>query len=181
MRRRQIGNSPALVRLICGPDDISRSRDFAHSHVGITLARLIENRVSAFYVEKPGGKRFDVIVALDPRANKYLKTTPDRNQSNELLFLSNCLHFMHWASRKLRLPIIVPAGAHVTRPLCILLFLNLPLILARHTEVIGGSRNWDYRYTWLRDAAFSMREPRTGKPTPVMFTVEGSSQIPEII
>jgi GH15 family glucan-1,4-alpha-glucosidase len=72
-------------------------------------------------------------------------------------------------------------------------------------EVIGGSRNWDYRYTWLRDAAFTvyaflrigfreeaagfmrwigdhaMREPRDEKPTPVMFTVEGSSQIPEII
>ena len=23
-------------------------------------------------------------------------------------------------------------------------------------EAIGGSRNWDYRYTWIRDAAFSM-------------------------
>ena len=23
-------------------------------------------------------------------------------------------------------------------------------------EKIGGARNWDYRYTWLRDAAFSM-------------------------
>ncbi|MFB6317243.1 glycoside hydrolase family 15 protein [Saccharicrinis sp. FJH54] len=24
-------------------------------------------------------------------------------------------------------------------------------------EVIGGNRNWDYRYTWIRDAAFTMR------------------------
>ena len=23
-------------------------------------------------------------------------------------------------------------------------------------EKIGGARNWDYRYTWLRDSAFSM-------------------------
>ncbi len=23
-------------------------------------------------------------------------------------------------------------------------------------ESIGGSRNWDYRYVWIRDAAFSL-------------------------
>src|SRR5262245_20313316 len=23
-------------------------------------------------------------------------------------------------------------------------------------EVIGGVRNWDYRYTWMRDAAFTV-------------------------
>src|SRR3974377_2480448 len=55
----------------------------------------IEDGVSAFYVEKSGGKRFDVIVALDPCANKYLKTSPDRDYSNELLFLPNCVHFAH--------------------------------------------------------------------------------------
>lgn len=72
-------------------------------------------------------------------------------------------------------------------------------------EVIGGTRNWDYRYTWLRDAAFTVygflrigfREEAAGfmrwirdfvtkqhhssMVTPVMYTVEGSSQIPEII
>src|ERR1700739_2583541 len=55
----------------------------------------IEGRVSAFYIEKPGGKRFDVIVGFDPHANKYLKTIPDRDSSNELLFLLNCVHFAH--------------------------------------------------------------------------------------
>ena len=23
-------------------------------------------------------------------------------------------------------------------------------------EVVGGARNWDYRYSWVRDAAFSV-------------------------
>ena len=23
-------------------------------------------------------------------------------------------------------------------------------------EKVGGTRNWDYRYTWIRDAAFTM-------------------------
>jgi len=70
-------------------------------------------------------------------------------------------------------------------------------------EVIGGTRNWDYRYTWLRDAAFTVygflrigfreeaaafiswlendasKHTNSRAPLPAMFTILGDSEIPE--
>ncbi len=50
----------------------------------------IEDGTSMFYIETPRGKRFDVIVAVDVHADKYLKTVSDREQPEKLLSLPNC-------------------------------------------------------------------------------------------
>lgn len=71
-------------------------------------------------------------------------------------------------------------------------------------ENIGGPRNWDYRYTWIRDASFTLyalmrlgyteeahsfmhwielrcRELKPGKPLQVMYRTDGSRKFPEVV
>jgi len=83
---------------------------------------------------------------------------PERELEEE--FLKTVEYWRHWISQctyrgrwremvqrsalVLKLLTFEPTGAIVAAPTC-----SLP-------EAVGGSRNWDYRYTWIRDAAFTL-------------------------
>jgi GH15 family glucan-1,4-alpha-glucosidase len=65
-------------------------------------------------------------------------------------WLSRCKYTGRWremvyrSALALKLLTFEPTGAIVAAPTC-----SLP-------EGIGGERNWDYRYTWIRDSAFTI-------------------------
>ena len=65
-------------------------------------------------------------------------------------WLSKCTYKGRWremverSALTLKLLTFEPTGAIVAAPTC-----SLP-------EGVGGERNWDYRYTWIRDAAFTV-------------------------
>ena len=55
----------------------------------------IEDGLSKFYFERVGGRRFDVVLAMDVHAHKYLRTNAEGEQLDELLYLPACCHLAH--------------------------------------------------------------------------------------
>ena len=96
------------------------------------LERVPEDYVPRPYSEEETGEAFD-------RTIEYW-----RNWLSKSRYQGRWREVVHRSALTLKLLTYRPTGGIVAAPTT-----SLP-------EQLGGGRNWDYRYTWIRDAAFSL-------------------------
>lgn len=116
-----------------------------------------ETGVCAEFTLEAGQMAVFVVQGIESGAGCGLPITPSQARD---LFKGTVNYWRHWLSQctyrgrwremversalVLKLLTFEPTGAIIAAPTC-----SLP-------EGIGGERNWDYRYTWIRDAAFTL-------------------------
>src|SRR5215207_2419666 len=155
---------------------------------------LREDETAAFVlqeIESGGGCGVPV---SEPEAEELFQQTVEywRSWLSKCTYTGRWREMVHRSALTLKLLTYEPTGAIVAAPTT-----SLP-------EQIGGERNWDYRYTWIRDAAFSLygllrlgfteeagafmnwltdrvREgvERSGDPLQTMYSIHGDRELPE--
>ncbi len=97
-----------------------------------------------WFIVRHGGAAYSRIDSVD------IKSKLDRTAEFWRIWARHCTYRGRWREQVIRCALTLkllqylPSGALVAAATT-----SLP-------ESMGGERNWDYRYTWLRDAAFSL-------------------------
>ncbi len=123
---------------------------------GLRLERCGTGVCVEFSLSEGKGRTFELYEPGDHARH----SKPVTEAESDELFEQTAIYWRNWLSKNtyhgrwremvnrsalvLKLLTYEPTGAIVAAPTC-----SLP-------ESLGGVRNWDYRYTWIRDAAFTV-------------------------
>lgn len=154
-----------------------------------------DNAVASFTLKEDDIACF-VLASADHFSNEQAKDFVQRTYQSTISYWQNWIaqsnYEGHWeemvrrSALTLKLLISQQFGSMVAAPT-----FSLP-------ETIGGSRNWDYRFTWIRDAAFTMhaflqlgfkneakhfldwvKERSTRENLQLMFSIDGNKHLDE--
>jgi GH15 family glucan-1,4-alpha-glucosidase len=161
----------------------------------------VEGTAARAAVTLAPGERLDLVLEWNGQAGPLAEGETDRLQHYTETHWHNWLRHSRYRGRyrevversalMLKMLVYEPTGALVAAPTT-----SLP-------ESVGGVRNWDYRYTWIRDAAFTLyglmrlgfteeaaafmdwlearcREVPEGSGLQVLYAIDGNPDTPEV-
>lgn len=107
---------------------------------------LQEGETVAFILHQSDSPAASASIFPDSQGEELFQQTVEywRRWLSKCTYMGRWREMVHRSCLALKLLTFEPTGAIVAAPTC-----SLP-------EGLGGSRNWDYRYTWIRDAAFTI-------------------------
>lgn len=146
------------------------------------------------FVEVTPGTEWGIYVSKE-EAEKLFRETVEywRSWLSQCRYAGRWREMVHRSALALKLLTFEPTGAIVAAPTT-----SLP-------ERTGGDRNWDYRYTWIRDSAFTIyglmrlgftveagryiqflsrlctKETEEGSPLQIMYGLDGRRELEEEI
>ena len=132
------------------------SPDIALEYWSTIQPEIVDNAVKVDFEIREGHTEYIVIDAVEhvEEADKFNAERIEllfdetvnywRRWINKCTYAGRWREMVHRSALVLKLLTYEPTGAFVAAPTT-----SLP-------EHLGGVRNWDYRYTWIRDAAFSV-------------------------
>ena len=129
-----------------GSLQLATSVDLKQDGAAAVADFLLKEGETVIFVLRPLDSGSPGPVLPNEQADELLEATAEywRRWISKCTYTGRWREIVYRSALVLKLLTYEPTGAIIAAPTC-----SLP-------EELGGVRNWDYRYTWIRDAAFTL-------------------------